>query len=114
RGLLAMAIQILPAGATGGASGAATSLMEEQGLLLSTRGAATLAKKLVTETAVTVFRVEGLSNTRIIIGGAGQVSVQGDSMLFLNFGSRARAEQFLATRVGQGMPGVQMKSFQVP
>jgi hypothetical protein len=35
-------------------------------------------------------------------------------MLFLNFGDKARAEQFLATRLQQGMPGAQMKSFEVP
>ena len=35
-------------------------------------------------------------------------------MLFVNFGDRARAEQFLATRLQQEMPGAQMKSFQVP
>ena len=63
---------------------------------------------------VTVYRVEGLPNTRIIIGDGGQVSVQGDQMLFLNFDDQARAQQFLATRLEQGMPGVQMKSFQVP
>lgn len=62
----------------------------------------------------TVFRVEGLPNTRLIVGDAGQVSVQGDQMLFLNFGQQARAEEFLATRLQQGMPGAQMKSFEVP
>jgi hypothetical protein len=35
-------------------------------------------------------------------------------MLFLNFGDKARAEQFLATRLQQGMPSAQMKSFEVP
>jgi RHS repeat-associated protein len=62
----------------------------------------------------TVYRVEGLPNTRITIGNRGQVSVQGDDMLFLNFGNRARAHEFFARRLGQGMPGVQLKSFQVP
>lgn len=67
----------------------------------------------VTNITTTVYRVEGLPNTRVIIGDGGQVSVQGDQMLFVNFGDKARAEQFLATRVQQGMPGAQMKSFQV-
>jgi hypothetical protein len=62
----------------------------------------------------TVYRVEGLPNTRITIGESGQVAVQGDQMLFLNFGDKARAEAFLAQRMGQGMPGAQMKSFEVP
>ena len=68
----------------------------------------------LTETGVTVYRVEGLPNTRVLINEGGQVTVQGDQMLFVNFGDKARAEQFLTTRVDQGMPGAQMKSFQVP
>ena len=68
----------------------------------------------VTNITTTVYRVEGLPNTRVIIGDGGQVSVQGDQMLFVNFGDKARAEQFLTTRLQQGMPGAQMKSFQVP
>jgi RHS repeat-associated protein len=62
----------------------------------------------------TVYRVEGLPNTRVVLGEGGRVIVQGDQMLFLNFGDTARAEQFLATRLEQGMAGVQMKSFEVP
>ena len=62
----------------------------------------------------TAYRVEGLPNTRVLLGEGGQVSVQGDQMFFLNFGDKARAEQFLATRLQQGMPGAQMKSFEVP
>jgi hypothetical protein len=63
---------------------------------------------------VTVYRVEGLPNTRILIGEGGQVAIQGDQMLFLNFGDKVRAEQFFATRLQQGMLGVEIKSFQVP
>jgi filamentous hemagglutinin len=62
----------------------------------------------------TVYRVEGAINQRVLIDAAGKVSVQGRNMLFLNFGDAARAEQFLATRVAQGMKGATMKSFQVP
>jgi filamentous hemagglutinin len=58
--------------------------------------------------------VEGTPNTRIIIGTSGQVAVQGEQTLFLNFGDRARAEQFLAQRLGQGMPGATVRSFEVP
>ncbi|HEY4176751.1 MAG TPA: SpvB/TcaC N-terminal domain-containing protein [Kofleriaceae bacterium] len=61
-----------------------------------------------------VYRVEGSVNQRLVIDSAGNVSVQGRKMLFLNFGDAARAEQFLATRVAQGMEGVTVKSFQVP
>ncbi|MCH8512755.1 MAG: RHS repeat-associated core domain-containing protein [Kiritimatiellae bacterium] len=62
----------------------------------------------------TVYRVEGMPNTRITIGEGGQVTVQGDQMLFLNFGDKQRAQAFLNQRLGQGMPGAQMKSFEVP
>jgi hypothetical protein len=63
---------------------------------------------------ITVYRVEGLPNTRIIIGERGQVSVQGDRMLFLNFGDKGRAEEFLVARLEQGMPEVRMKLFEIP
>lgn len=44
-----------------------------------------------------MFRVEGTPNTRVLIGEAGQVTiVDSESALFLNFGSKARAEQYLA------------------
>jgi filamentous hemagglutinin len=61
-----------------------------------------------------VYRVEGLANARIIIGANGEVAILGDTMLFLNFGSRARAEEFLARRLAQGMEGAGFKSFVVP
>jgi hypothetical protein len=63
---------------------------------------------------VRVYRVEGLVNTRILIGPSGEVAIVGDTMLFLNFGSRQRAEEFLAKRISQGMTGAQIKSFEVP
>jgi hypothetical protein len=63
---------------------------------------------------VTVYRVEGLPNTRLVIGDHGQVMVLGDRTLFLNFGDKARALEFLAKRVQQNMPGAAVKSFEVP
>jgi hypothetical protein len=67
----------------------------------------------IPNSAITVYRVEGNPNTRLIIGEAGDVSIQGDTTLFLNFGDRARAEEFLATRISQGMPGATIRSFEV-
>ena len=64
--------------------------------------------------AVRVFRVEGDPNTRIILGQGGTVAIQGDKTLFLNFGEQARAEEFLAQRLRQAMPGATVKSFEVP
>jgi filamentous hemagglutinin len=63
---------------------------------------------------ITVYRIEGVPNTRILLGEGGKVIIVGENMLFLNFGSRARAEAFLAKRVAQGMEGAAVKSFEVP
>ena len=44
-----------------------------------------------------------------------EVSIKNKSkVLWLNFGNRACAEEFLAQRIAQGMPGAQIKSFEVP
>lgn len=40
--------------------------------------------------------------------------VQGRGTLFLNFGSRPRAEEFLAQKIAGGMPDAVIKSFEVP
>lgn len=64
---------------------------------------------------VQVYRVEGVANTRVIIGEGGSVAIaDSHRMLFLNFGSRARAEEFFARRIAQGMEGAAMKGFKVP
>ncbi|MBI1927840.1 hypothetical protein HYR99_26825 [Candidatus Poribacteria bacterium] len=63
---------------------------------------------------IRVFRVEGTPNTRVIIGEGGEVTIQGEKTLFLNFGDKARAEAFLAKRIEQGLPGATLKSFEVP
>ena len=62
----------------------------------------------------TVYRVEGAPNTRLCIDPCGNVSIQGNGMLWLNFGNQARAQSFLAQRIGQGMEGAVIKSFEVP
>lgn len=62
---------------------------------------------------INVFRVEGANNTRLLINESGQVAILGDKMLFLNFGSRERALEFLSKRLGQGMPDATIKSFSV-
>ncbi|HKQ03869.1 MAG TPA: hypothetical protein VJ464_01960, partial [Blastocatellia bacterium] len=68
----------------------------------------------VCQEMIQVFRVEGNINTRILIGDAGEVGVQGENTLFLNFGDEARAAEFLAQRAGQNLEGAAIKSFQVP
>jgi filamentous hemagglutinin len=57
--------------------------------------------------------VEGTPNIRVYIGEGGNVVLQGEKTLFLNFGNKARAESFLSKRIAQGMPGVEIKSFEV-
>lgn len=64
---------------------------------------------------VTVYRVEGAANARLSIGSSGEVSIGGDSMLYLNFGDRARALEYLAQKQAQpGMADAAIKSFEVP
>jgi len=64
--------------------------------------------------SVTVYRVEGAGNTRVMIGEEGQVAIVGNDkrMLFMNFGDKARAQEFLAKRLAQGHDDA-IKSFKV-
>lgn len=62
---------------------------------------------------VTVYRVEGFANQRLSISESGNVSIQGNGMLFLNFGDTARAQSYLQTKIADGLNGAQIKSFQV-
>ncbi|XKM14524.1 hemagglutinin repeat-containing protein [Orbaceae bacterium ac157xtp] len=63
--------------------------------------------------AVTVYRVEGAPNTRVIIGNNGEVTITGNTTLYLNFGDKARAQAFLEKRLSQNMDGATIKSFEV-
>jgi hypothetical protein len=63
---------------------------------------------------VTVFRVEGRANQRLMTGAGGQSTVEGNQTLFLNFGDESRAMQFLGQRLEQGMTDAAVKSFKVP
>jgi hypothetical protein len=83
---------------------------------------------------VTVYRVEGPDNQRVSINDAGKAHVsksfnsatnqskpglynkplEYQDRAFLNFGDRARAEEFLAVRHDQGHTQTVMKAFDVP
>jgi len=79
-------------------------------------GLMSLGESLFSRAATTeVFRVEALAggNTRLLINEAGQVTTQGENMLFLNFGVESRAEDFLARRLAQGFEDSVIKSFRV-
>lgn len=65
------------------------------------------------QTTTTVYRVEGSGNNRILIDNNGNVGIQGDQTLFLNFGQKARAEQFLQKRFDQGFTDTSIKTFDV-
>jgi hypothetical protein len=65
------------------------------------------------EGTITVYRVEGDPNARLIISDAGDVSIVGDQRLHLNFSEEERALEFFIRRVNQGMPGVKLKAFEV-
>ncbi len=63
---------------------------------------------------VTVYRIEGTPNTRLLISDTGMVQIQGNTTLYLNFGNRQRAIQYLEQKVRQNLPDVQVKTFTVP
>ncbi|EEX0089063.1 hypothetical protein HFW23_004461 [Salmonella enterica] len=67
-----------------------------------------------TGATVTVYRVEGTPNTRVLISENGQVTITGDTTLYLNFGDKARAQEFLQKRISQNMEGATVKTFDVP
>ncbi|EEM8546713.1 filamentous hemagglutinin N-terminal domain-containing protein [Salmonella enterica] len=67
-----------------------------------------------TGSTVTVYRVEGVPNTRVLIGEKGQVTITGETTLYLNFGDKARAQEFLQKRISQNMEGATVKTFEVP
>jgi len=77
-------------------------------------GVTAISGGVTSNARVRVFRVEGSPNARIAIGPRGGVAIADETnTLFLNFGSRARAEQFFAQKLGQGLPGAKIKSFEV-
>lgn len=57
---------------------------------------------------------ESPDNARLGIDGSGNVAVQGDNVLFPNFGDRPRADAFLEQRLAQGFDGTEIKAFDVP
>ncbi|MDO2440947.1 hemagglutinin repeat-containing protein [Enterobacter nematophilus] len=63
---------------------------------------------------VTVYRVEGTPNTRLLIGDNGQVTITGSTTLYLNFGDKARAIAFFEKRSIQNMDDATIKTFEVP
>jgi hypothetical protein len=65
--------------------------------------------------SIRVYRVESEANARVLVGTNGEVIIQGDGTLFLNFGQRSRAEEFLIRRNRQypDTPSA-IKSFEVP
>ncbi|MDS0526551.1 peptidoglycan-binding protein [Clostridium sp. SHJSY1] len=64
---------------------------------------------------VRVYGAEGTINERITIGKSGEVVIQdSNKTLFLNFGDKQRANDFLIKRLSQGMGDVSIKSFEVP
>ena len=63
---------------------------------------------------VQVYRVEGEPYARILVDENGNITVQGRKMLFLNFGQRGRAIEFLQKLLGRKLQGASIKSFRVP
>jgi hypothetical protein len=73
------------------------------------------SQQIAPRSTVRVFRVEGTPNTRILLGEGGAVGIVEDgTTLWLNFGSKARAEQYLSQKIAKGLPDATVKSFDVP
>jgi RHS repeat-associated protein len=64
--------------------------------------------------SVRVYHVEGDPNTRILVNPDGELTLQGDGLLFLNFGQQTTAEELLQRARARGVPGAVLKSFEVP
>ena len=63
---------------------------------------------------VTVFRVEGAPNARFAIDDMGNVALEpGNKTVWLNFGQEGRAMSYLDRKVADGLPGTQLKSFEI-
>ncbi|MEQ4305131.1 LamG-like jellyroll fold domain-containing protein [Plantactinospora sp. B6F1] len=66
------------------------------------------------EDICTVFRVEGEGNERVRVRGDGGVLIRdAKKPIFLNFGVKERAEQFLQKRLNQGRSDTEIKEFDV-
>jgi uncharacterized protein YukE len=64
--------------------------------------------------SVVVFRVEGDTNTRLVIDADRNVRFQGRDMLYVNVNQRTHAELYLAHKIRDGLPNARLKSFRVP
>lgn len=63
---------------------------------------------------MTVFRVEGAPNARFAIDDLGNVALEpGNKTIWLNFGQEGRAMSYLDRKVADGLPGAQLKSFEI-
>ncbi len=70
---------------------------------------------LSTKGVVTVYRVEGTTNTKILINSEGMARLNVKSKpLYLNFGSKERAIEFFQQKLAGNMPGARVKTFDVP
>ncbi|NEX64587.1 hypothetical protein [Noviherbaspirillum galbum] len=67
------------------------------------------------EGIVTAYRVEGISNQRLVINEAGEVSLipNKGQIIWINFGQEGRAMQYLQTKIDKGLVGAELKSFEV-
>ncbi|PRJ67579.1 hemagglutinin repeat-containing protein [Haemophilus influenzae] len=63
---------------------------------------------------VTIYRVEGTPNQRLIINDTGDVFITGDTTLYLNFGSKKRAIEYLQQKIDQNLTNAEIKSFVIP
>jgi RHS repeat-associated protein len=79
-----------------------------------TKGAGAAAEAGTASKVTTVYRVEGSTNTKILIDASGNVSVNATkTCLYINCGQIETSINFLKKKISGGMPEPQLKSFDV-
>lgn len=90
------------------------SVMAPEARLPALNGAGRVANSPAT---ITAYRVEGniAPNHRLLISETGEASIVpgNDNVIWLNFGQESRAMSYLQRKIDAGLPGAQLKSFEV-
>ena len=88
-------------------------ILDAQGGKIS--GHTTFPRTYTQKGTVVVYRVEGSINQRLIIGNKGEISLYPDKkqIIWLNFGDKQRANQYLQVKIAKGLPEAELKSFEI-
>jgi RHS repeat-associated protein len=99
------------AGAVGGSLGSLRRGVSE--VDIPTVGSGSRSESTLGGGTTTVYRTEGVGNARLEISPDGSVSIKGENMLFLNFGSEDRAAELYSRQIVR-YGDSSIKTFEVP